>query len=191
MAHVLKDGTEVEIRTMTADDLERSYAFFQALPEEDRQYLRVDVTIKDVVRRRVHDVKGDAIRRLVAVVGGEIVADGSLEKEGGWKAHSAELRLIVSRRCQGQGLGMLMARELYHLASSEQVEALVVKMMRPQKAARRIFEKLGFRRGAVLEDYVKDRRGQAQDLVVMHCNLSDLWAELEHHVSSTDWVRTR
>ena len=40
----LKDGTDVLLRSMTKDDLERSLAFFQGLPEEDRTYLRRDVT---------------------------------------------------------------------------------------------------------------------------------------------------
>ena len=38
----LKDGTEVLIRELGTDDLDRSLAFFKALPPEDRIYLRND-----------------------------------------------------------------------------------------------------------------------------------------------------
>ena len=33
----LKDGTEVQIRPMTRDDLDRSFTFFKELPEDDRR----------------------------------------------------------------------------------------------------------------------------------------------------------
>ena len=35
----LKDGSEVLIRELRQDDVDRSFAFFSALPKEDRAYL--------------------------------------------------------------------------------------------------------------------------------------------------------
>ncbi|MCP3681049.1 MAG: hypothetical protein GY861_00025, partial [bacterium] len=40
----LKNGLEIHIREMRKDDAQRSLDFFRALPDEDREYLRVDVT---------------------------------------------------------------------------------------------------------------------------------------------------
>jgi hypothetical protein len=82
----LKDGTEALIRKMTADDLEASVAFFGALPEDDRAYLRRDVTKRDVVMQRIEEIESGAVQRLVAEVEGEIAADGALEISGeDWK----------------------------------------------------------------------------------------------------------
>jgi L-amino acid N-acyltransferase YncA len=188
----LKDGGTVTIRPMRADDLERSFAFFKALPEEDRAYLRSDVTQRSVVRRRIQQMKKGNIHRLVALARDKIVADGALERETSeWQKHVGELRLIVARDYQRKGLGALMARELYKLAAAEKVEEILVRMMRPQQGARRIFRRLGFHEEIVLPDYVKDLKGHKQDLIVMRCDLEGLWQEMEEYLSLSDWQRTR
>ena len=51
-----KDGTEVLIRPLTKEDVDKSLAFFCALPEEDRRYLRGDATRRDNVERRIRQV---------------------------------------------------------------------------------------------------------------------------------------
>ena len=191
MVH-LKDGTEVLIRPLTKDDLDKSFAFFQELPEEDRRYLRVDVTKRENVERRIRQMDSGKVRRLVALVNDEIVADGALELTGReWAAHVGELRLIVARPYQRLGLGMLLARELYTLAAGEKLDEIVVRMMRPQVAARRIFRKLGFREEVMLPDQVKDRNGSSQDLILMRCDLEAMWRELETFFAESDWRRTR
>ncbi len=188
----LKDGTEITIRPLHPDDLERSYQFFKELPVEDRTYLRTDVTRRKFLEKRIHDINPDRVVRMVALDGDRIVADGSLELSGHeWERHQAEIRLIVARPFQRRGLGMLMARELYLKATKKKVKEIVVRMMRPQTAARHIFRKLGFRREAVLPDYVVDLNGQKQDLIVMRCDLEALWKEMEHYLADFDWQRTR
>jgi L-amino acid N-acyltransferase YncA len=188
----LKDGTEITIRTINEDDIDRSLAFFSGLPEEDRAYLRTDVTKREIVERRIRTIDPNRVRRLVAVIDDQIIADGTIESEGhSWKEHIAELRLIVARPYQRLGLGMLMARELYFLAARKNVEEIVVRFMAPQTGARRIFKKLGFHKDAVLRDYVKDINGHKQDLVIMRCNLEALWRKLEIHIKGSDWQRTR
>ncbi|MBL7047226.1 MAG: GNAT family N-acetyltransferase [Candidatus Marinimicrobia bacterium] len=188
----LKNGTDVTIRPMRKKDLDRSHTFFQNLPAEDREYLRVDVTKREIVKKRIRAMKSGKIKRLVSVVDDEIVAEGSLEMEtNGWKGHIGELRLIVASSLKRKGLGMLMARELYFLAASNKLEEVTVEMMRPQKAAQNIFKKLGFREEAILPDYVKDISGKKQDLIVMVCDLKEMWQELEDYLEVSDWQRTR
>ena len=188
----LKDGSEVLIRQLREDDINRSFAFFRALPEEDRAYLRVDVTKRDVVEERIRAMESGKTLRLVAVIDDQIVADGALELAAhGWTKHVAELRLIVARPYQHKGLGMLMARELYGLAATNKVEEVIVEMMRPQVAAMTIFKSLGFHQEAILPDYVRDIRGKKQDLVLMRCDLESLWQALEDHMADSDWQRAR
>jgi len=189
---LLKDGSEITIRPMTPDDLEKSFTFFQELPPEDRTYLRTDVTKRRNIEKRIRNMDPDQVVRLVGVVDDKIVADGALELSGHtWKSHLGEIRLIVARPYQRKGLGMLMARELFLLAAKKKVKEIVVRMMRPQITARHIFRKLGFRRETVLPDYVVDLSGKKQDLIVMRCNLDALWQEMEHYLTDFDWQRTR
>ena len=188
----LKDGVEVEIRSMKKDDLEKSFAFFQALPEEDRVFLRTDVTKRELVQQRTLSIDSGKVLRIIATIGDDIVADGVVELEGhSWKKNVGELRLFVAKAYQRKGLGILMAQELYSLAASARVEEIVVKMMRPQKAARSIFRKLGFHEEILMPDYVKDLSGKKQDLIIMRCDLDALWKELEDYFTDTDWQRTR
>lgn len=188
----LKDGRSVTIRAMHPDDVQRSYEFFCALPAEDRKYLRVDVTRRDLVERRTLDADERRIVRLVAEHDGEIVADGALDLEGhGWGDNVAEVRLIVARDWQRLGLGMVVARELFHLASRYRVDRIVARLMRPQVGAHRIFKRLGFNEEFLIPEHVRDQSGAWQDLIIMRCPLDDLWRDLELQLANGDWQRAR
>ena len=167
----LKDQSEVLIRPMIGDDLQRSHAFFCALPAEDRECLRRDVTKLEVVAERIHEMEVGHVRRLVAVAGDEIVADGAVElSRSGWERHVGELRIVVARPYQRKGLGLLMASALYDLAASDDLEELIVKMIDTQAAGRSIFRKLGFREEAVLNKFVRVGGGRRNLVLVMASN---------------------
>jgi L-amino acid N-acyltransferase YncA len=188
----LKDGKKVTIRLLSFKDLDRLMAFYRSLPPEDRKYLRVDVTDREVVAERIRLIDQGRVFRIIALYKDKIVADGALELSGEeWRRHQGEVRLIVSRPFRRKGLGMVMIRELYLLAAARSVETIVAKMMRPQKAAYTIFHRLGFREEALLPDYVRDLTGRTQDLLIMVCNLGDMWTELDHFYSDSDWERCR
>ncbi len=183
----LKDDKDALIRTMKREDLGESLAFFRALSEEDRLSLRGDFSTRESVEGRIREMEEGTVKRLVAVAGGTIVADGALElSHFGWERHIAELRLIVATPYQHKGLGMLMARALYEVAASAGIEEIIVKMMATQTAALRIFDKLGFHQEVVLRNYVKDTKGTRNDLVLMRCPLKDLWEKYEDFVHETD-----
>ena len=146
-----------------------------------------------MIEERIRKMNTGKILRLVAISDDDqIVADGSLESEGyTWKNHVAELRLIVAADFQRKSLGLLLARELYLQAAGMRVEELVAKVMRPQKAALKVVERLGFKEQAVFPDYVKDVEGQKHDLIIMRCKLQHLLSELENYFALSDWQRTR
>ena len=188
----LRDGTEVIIRTMRKEDLEESYHFFKSLAPEDRTYLRTDVTKFNVIKARIKAQEEGLVRRLVAVIDNKIITDGGLELSGReWKKHQGEIRLIVATEYQQKGLGLLMAKELWQLALKEKLQDIVVKIMRPQKGAIRIFKKLGFQEEAVFKDYVTDGKGKKQDLIVMRCDVDKMWKAMEEDLISSDWQINR
>ena len=86
---------------------------------------------------------------------------------------------------------MIMMRELYFIAARKNVKKIVAKFMRPQTAARKILRKLDFHEEILIPDYVRDRAGKTQDMVIMTCDMKDLWEELEHFYSDSDWQRCR
>ncbi len=188
----LKDGKKVVIRSLTSKDLDKLMAFYRSLPLEDRKYLRVDVTDRKVVAQRIKSAEHDKVFRIIALYQDRIVADGALELSGEeWRRHQGELRVIAARAFRRRGLGLIIMRELYFLAAAENVEKLVAKMMRPQKSARAICLRLGFREELLLPDYVKDLSGKPQDLVIMTCDLDDMWSEVDEFYGASDWQRCR
>ncbi len=184
----LKDGSTVLIRKLAMEDLECSLRFFQGLPEEDRRYLRVDVTKREVVERRIRQAEAGEVYRIVALVGDDMVADGALEfSSEGWRSHTAEIRVIVAREYQRRRLGALLIQEVFREAQKRNVEKVVARIAAPQTAARKIFESLGFRLEAVLEDHIKDATGQPQALVIMSCTLDEMWSELKDFYEDGNW----
>lgn len=176
---VLKDMSLVRIRPIAPRDAERSHAFFCGLPEEERTYLRRDVTRRGITDQRIAETSSPLIDRIVALHDDSIVADGSLERgQHQWEEHVGEIRLIVAPEFRGKGLGMRMARELYFLAHEHDVARIKIRIMRPQREAARIFEKLGFWEEYVFPQHVRDQKGNLQDLVVLRCDLAVLTEEV-------------
>jgi L-amino acid N-acyltransferase YncA len=188
----MKDGTEVTIRPLGPQDIDRLMKFYGALPEEDRKYLKFDVTDRKVVARRLRRVDAGDDIRIVAVHGGVIVASGVLELSGdAWSKHQGEIRVIVARPFQKRGLGMIMIRELYFIAVQNQLQTIVARMMRPQVGAQKIFRRLGFHEESLMPDFVKDIQGSSQDLIIMACDVQELWKQLDRTFSESDWQRCR
>lgn len=188
----LKDGTSVVIRDLKIVDLERLLAFYKNLPPDDRLYLKVDVTDREVVRRRILLADQGNVFRLAAFAGDKIAADGMLEvREEDWQRHQGELRVIVDPAFRRRGLGLVLMRELYFIAAERKIRTVVAKFMRPQEDARRICRALGFREESLLPDYVLDREGKPQDLVIMTADMKELWDELESFYHATDWQRCK
>lgn len=188
----LKDGTRVSIRNLTLNDLDNLMKFYRVLPEDDRKYLRVDVTDRKVVEQRIRLMESGNVVRIIALHEDEIIADGALELFlDKWRKHQGELRVIVAPGFQRKGLGTILMRELYFLAAQRKVEMLIVRMMRPQKAARNICRRLGFREELLIPDYLRDLTGATQDMVVMTCYMQEFWKELEHFYMDSDWQKYR
>lgn len=188
----MKDGTEVTVRLLVPQDIDRLMEFYASLPEDDRRYLKFNVMDRKAVAERLRRVdSGDDIR-IVAVHGGLIVASGALELSGdAWSKHQGEIRVIVAHPFQKRGLGTIMIRELYFIAVQNRVQTIVARMMRPQVGAQKIFRRLGFREESMMPDFVKDIQGSSQDLIVMACDVKELWEQLDRTFSESDWKRRR
>jgi L-amino acid N-acyltransferase YncA len=188
----LKDGTEVIIRKLKLRDLDSLMEFYGELPLNDRKYFRVDVTKRHVVEQRIKQTRQGNFIRLVAIHDDRIVADGNLEMSAEeWRKDQGELRTIVAIKYQHKGLGTIMLRELYYLAAQNNVKNVIVRIMRPQKAARAICHKLGLREETIIPDYVRDISGQKQDMIVMKGDMKEFWEELEHFYQASDWRHHR
>lgn len=172
----LRDGTTLTLRPVEAGDREALLAFYRALPEEDRLFLRDDVTSQEWADRFIGSIDYTTVIPLLAEAGGKLVANGTLYRTlHGWTTHVAEIRLAVARPYQRRGVATAMLRELVRLATALGVEKMIANVVDNQVGAIRAFGKLGFEREAVLKGHVKDIHGMKRDLVVMSNDVSHIW----------------
>ncbi len=171
---LLRDGTAIVFRPMTADDGEAVLAFARALPEDDLLFLREDITAPEVVADWLAEIAGGAAFTVLAEVGGVVVGYASLHTEPArWTRHVGEIRINVHPDYRGTGVGAALAGEIRHVAPALGVRTLTAQMTVDQATARIVFERLGFHEQAVLAGWVTDRAGVERDLVVMARALPD------------------
>jgi RimJ/RimL family protein N-acetyltransferase len=176
----IKGGTRVLIRPLTKQDGPALLAFFAGLPDDDRLFLKEDVTKKEVIDRWIEELNFNKVLPIVAEKNSAIIGDATLHFNSyGWQRHMAEIRCVVSREYQRKGLGTALMRELVSQAVERGVTKISATMMNTQKSAQKAFEKLGFRKEAELKDFVADIKGKSHNLVIMVNDVSELWKKME------------
>lgn len=165
---IVTEDREVEIWPMTADDAPALLEFYRSLPPEDLLYLREDVTKPESMNRWVETIENEQGWHLLAGYEGRIIADGELDYQFyGWSRHVGEMRLVVDPAFRGSGLSMVIAREVLAQAADEDLHKVIVQMAVDQRAAIKLFTKLGFHHEAILTEHVQDQHGELRDLVIM------------------------
>ena len=76
----LLDGQQVTIRPMVSADKDALLEFFLRVSEEDRYYLKEDVTSPDVIKQWSESLNDSRALPMLALAGEKIVADGTLHR---------------------------------------------------------------------------------------------------------------
>ena len=164
----LKDGSSVILRPMTRSDEGALLDFFTNLTDEDRLYTRNDVANVRVVRSWFEKIDYKRVFPLLAVAGDEIVGDATLHRKPfSWMRHMGGIRIVVAPEYRKLGLARILADELLENAVNEGLEKLTADVVVDQDTALEVFSRLGFRKEAILKDYVLDAEGVRHDLVMM------------------------
>jgi L-amino acid N-acyltransferase YncA len=171
----LPDGTSLTLRAMTRDDQYALYSFFMSLPEEDRRFLRNDVTDRKLIEKWTRNLNYDKVLPILAEYKGNIVANVTLHyKTFGWGRHVAEVRITITPEFQGRGLGSLLLGEIYKLAAKSEVKKLLARIVATRSPVIKAFERAGFNQMAVLQNYIKDIHQQSYaDIVLMVRELTE------------------
>ena len=171
----LADGRTVTLRRMNSVDADRVLAFARSLPPDDLLFLRTDITDAAVVAQWVANLESGRTLTVLAEAGGTVIGYSSVHKnEVSWQRHLGEMRIQVAPSARAQGLGRVLAAEMFAIARDEGLGKIVVQMTEEQRAARALVERLGFRVEALLQDFVIDRDGRTHDVVLMSYDVSGL-----------------
>ena len=171
----LADNTIVALRLMTPFDADRILTFARSLPADDLLFLRTNITDPDVVAQWVQSMIAGLTITIIAEVGVEMAGYASLHhNDVTWQRHLGEIRIQVGQRYRSQGLGRILASEVFSVGRELGLRKIVAQMTSDQKGAIATFERLGFQTEALLQDFVIDRMDRTRDLLVMSYDVTGL-----------------
>jgi GNAT superfamily N-acetyltransferase len=162
---------------MEPGDVEALLEFFRRVPEEERFFLKDDVTSPLVIESWAKHLDYDRALPLLGIVNGKVVADAVLIRHrGGYRRHVAEIRVVIDPDYRGKGLGVTVMKELVEIAwdaELEQVEFELVKDV--QDEAIKASEFLGAFTAGTITDAVRDCHGALHDVMVLRLPLGKWW----------------
>jgi ribosomal protein S18 acetylase RimI-like enzyme len=168
----LKDGLKCQLRPLQKEDEKAFLAFFQAVPEAERMFIKHRVTEPRVIRGWCREIDLGRNLPLLAVVGGKIAGDATLHQQlGGWKRHIGRVSVLVLPQYRERGLARALVSEIAKIARNLGLEKVEAEFIGEQEAAIKMFALLGFSNLLRLENYVKDMQAIPHDYVLMGLGL--------------------
>lgn len=168
----LKGGFEYETRPLEAADEGAFHRFFQAVPEQERMFIKHRVTDREVIRDWCANIDLGRNLPLLALAGDQIAAVATLHQQlGGWKRHIGRVSVLVHLDHRGRGLAAALVEATLQLARGVGLKRVEAEFIGEQTRAMHIFSLLGFDTLLRLEDYVEDMQGAAHDYILMGLDL--------------------
>jgi ribosomal protein S18 acetylase RimI-like enzyme len=168
----LKDGSKCKLRPLRKDDEKGFHAFFMAVPEAERMFIKHRVTEPETIRDWCQNIDLGRNLPLLASMDGKIVGDATLHQQlGGWKRHIGRVSVLVHPQYRGRGLARALVSEIASIAQHLSLEKVEAEFIGEQEAAIKMFALLGFSNLLRLENYVKDMQAISHDYVLMGLDL--------------------
>lgn len=178
---VAKDGTLVRLRPVVASDEEALRLFFAEIPLEEQWFLRENLNDRDFLAKWLTKLDYDQVLPIVAVKDddGSIIAYLTLYRSASPSIrHVVHLRTMVHPRYRWLRIGSWMILDSVKLSMDLGIEKIIVEFVAGvEDAGVAAASKMDFQREAVLQDYVKDQRGEYRDLIIMVKNLHQDWSD--------------
>ena len=172
---MLRDGAQVKLRPLQEVDKIRLLEFFKHVPEEDRFYLKENVTAPEVIQEWTGNIDFDRIIPIVGLVNERIIADATLHRSRAMaRHHLGELRVVVDPAYREVGLGRRLIREMLDIAADVGLHCVAFELVAGREtAAINAASSVGFKEVATLPGRIKDFWGNYQDLVLLEMPLND------------------
>ena len=168
----LKGSLRCVLRPLEAGDETTFHAFFQAVPEKERMFIKHRVTEPEIVRNWCQNIDLGRNFPLLALDGGKIVGDATLHQQlGGWKRHIGRVSVLVHPEYRGRGLAKALITQILEIARRIGLEKAEAEFIGEQEAAIKMFGLLGFTLLLRLPGYVKDMQTVTHDYVLMGLDL--------------------
>jgi L-amino acid N-acyltransferase YncA len=165
----LRDGVVVSIRPLDRDDGGALLHFFLGIPEDERFFLKDDVTSPAVVKEWTGHLNYNRALPIVAVASGQIIGEAVLvRRRGNARSHVGELRVTVAPAWRDKGLGTALIRELCDIANDAELDKVLFEVVddcesKASEAARAI----GFVTAGKVEGGARDIDGHLHDITIL------------------------
>ncbi len=165
--HQLEDSARITFSLMSSEDRVSLSKFVSRLTRLDLLYLQIDITKEDVLQRWFDTIdQGDSFcictydpKHLVGYASIQISND------------LGEIRVNIDQGYRSRGLGKALISEIFFVAKRLNLRAVTARMLTDQYGAISAFQRLGFEKTEILENYVIDGDGQSKDLLLMTSSL--------------------
>ena len=138
----LRDGSEVELRPLEADDRERLVRLFYRLSPESvyHRFLSPINEPIDAGLDRLVDLDHHDREAIAAVSGDEVVGVARYFRKR--KAAIADLAVLIEDAWQGKGLGVVLIERLQELARSRGINAFTATILSENRSAIRMVRRV-------------------------------------------------
>jgi RimJ/RimL family protein N-acetyltransferase len=173
---ILRDDSEVVIRPTENTDGESLFEFFSNIPNSDLLIYKDDLPeLENMGNWFMSDMYGKVFK-LVTLRGNEIIATGTLHKEGLFWLNAAEIKLVVDPRNRGKGIGSKLFNHLLFEVFQMRMRKVIVRFTPDNISFIRIIGHYGFKPETVLRCYIIDENtNEKKDLIIASFNLEE-WA---------------
>ena len=163
------------MRPLEKGDKVRLLEFFKRLPEEERYYLKENVTSPAVIDGWTSNIDFEHVIPIVALVDRRIVADATLHRtRAPARRQVGELRVAVDPSHREVGLGRRLIRELLDISAALGLTTATFELVgQRQEPAILAAISMGFEKVATLKGRVRDLWVNSQDLVLLESSLKD------------------
>ena len=170
----VKDGSKIKLRPLKRTDEKEFHALFEAIPEQERMFIKHRVTDPAVIRDWCQNIDLGRNLPLLATDGGsKIVGVATLHQQlGGWKRHIGRVSVLVQPKVRGRGIARALVQEIVDIARMTGLEKVEAEFIGGQATAIHMFAMLGFSELWRREDYVKDMQAISHDYVLMGLDLT-------------------
>ena len=174
---ILRDGTGVTLRPLREDDGDLLRALYESLTENDRWFLGEKMDEPEPINEWIVNALKKKAISIVAVLEGQFVGHATLRRQFyGSRSHVGKIRISVAPAFRERHLGTWMLFDLNNIAISMGLELLVMLMVEGRdKTVMTALEKLEFSKETVIEEYLRDKEGNPQNLVIMMKRLHPGW----------------
>ena len=167
--HLADDGTSIKIRPMLPDDGDGLQQFFQQIPDQDRHYLRDDITDPGVVSSWAENLDYNRVIPLLALHDERIVGEGTLHRRhSAARRHVGEARITIDPEYRDKGIGRGLLHKLAEVAQALEMERVLFEIAADaEEPARQAAAVIGFVPVAQIPDQFRTVDGAARDGLIM------------------------